>query len=231
LQLQLPLGVPEQIAETFRLRRPAGELLTQRPERQEYISAIFPFECTSHHSFLSSSGLVQSSISLPLLLHSSSPIRSTAIALIAAMATTTLDPNYGYVLLAATSTFLMNHVHVTNSGRYRKAAKVQYPAAYAPESRTDEAAHKFNCAQRAHANFIENQPSMLAALLLAGLQFPVTAAVMGAGWTVSRYVYMDGYCRGGEGGKGRYRGSSFWLFQLGLVCLTGYTGVAMVMGW
>jgi glutathione S-transferase len=96
------------------------------------------------------------------------------------------------VLLAATSTFFLNSYHSINTGNYRKKAKVNYPAAYAPAERTDEDAHRFNCAQRAHANYIENQPSALAALLLAGLRFPITSAIMGAGWTVSRYLYMAG---------------------------------------
>ena len=108
------------------------------------------------------------------------------------MATITLDPNYGYVLLAAASSFILNTWHSANTGKYRKAAKIPYPAAYAPSSRTDEDAHKFNCAQRAHANFIENQPSMLGALLLAGLKFPITSAILGVAWTVSRYLYMVG---------------------------------------
>lgn len=72
---------------------------------------------------------------------------------------------------------------------------------------------------------------MLGALLLAGIRFPLTAAAMGAGWSVMRYVYMVGYSAGGEGGKGRYKGITFWLFQLGLMGLAGYNGVAMVMGW
>jgi glutathione S-transferase len=110
----------------------------------------------------------------------------------AAMATITIDPNYGYVLLAAASTFILNTWHSLNTGNYRKAAKIPYPAAYAPPSRTDEDAHKFNCAQRAHANFIENQPTMLGALLLAGLKFPITSAILGVAWTVSRYLYMVG---------------------------------------
>jgi len=147
------------------------------------------------------------------------------------MATLTIDPNYGYVLLAATSTFFLNTYHSVNTGVYRKAAAIPYPGAYAPSSRTDPEAHKFNCAQRAHANFIENQPSLLAALLLAGLKFPITSAVMGAGWTMSRYLYMVGYSKGEEGGKGRYKGIYFWLFQLGLAGLAGYNGVAMILGW
>jgi len=145
------------------------------------------------------------------------------------MATITIDPNYGYVLLAATSTFFLNSIHTFNTGKYRKAAKVGYPAAYAPSSRTDVDAFKFNCAQRAHANYIENQPSFVGALLLAGLKFPITAAVMGLGWSVSRYLYMVGYCNGTEGGKGRYRGISYMLFQFGLYGLAVWNGVMMVM--
>ncbi|KUJ07097.1 membrane-associated proteins in eicosanoid and glutathione metabolism [Mollisia scopiformis] len=143
------------------------------------------------------------------------------------MATLTIDPNYGYVLLAAASTFLLNSVHAANTGKYRKAAKVDYPSAYAPDSRTDTAAHQFNCAQRAHGNFIENQPTALGSLLLAGIRFPVTSALLGIAWTISRYVYSQG----GAGGKGRYKGISFFLFQAGLTGLAIYNGVAMVMQW
>jgi glutathione S-transferase len=71
---------------------------------------------------------------------------------------------------------------------------------------------------------------MLAALLLAGLRFPLTAAAMGAGWSVSRYLYMKGYSRGDAEGKGRYQGIGFFLFQLGLSVLAGYNGVMMVLG-
>lgn len=66
--------------------------------------------------------------------------------------------------------------------------------------------------------------------MLAGLRFPLTAAVFGLGWSVSRYFYMTGYSKGGDG-KGRYNGVTFWLFQLGLLGLTGYNGLAMIMGW
>ncbi|PMD40759.1 membrane-associated proteins in eicosanoid and glutathione metabolism [Hyaloscypha variabilis F] len=144
------------------------------------------------------------------------------------MTTITIDPAYGWVILAAASTFFLNSYHSINTGNYRKIAKCPYPAAYAPAERTDEDAHRFNCAQRAHANFIENQPSAVAALLLAGLQFPISSALMGAGWTVSRYMYMVGYSQGGEGGKG---GIYFWVFQAGLAALATYNGVAMILGW
>ncbi|QSZ37738.1 hypothetical protein DSL72_008837 [Monilinia vaccinii-corymbosi] len=145
------------------------------------------------------------------------------------MVTVTLDSDYGYVILAATSTFVLNFMHGINTGRYRKAAKVDYPAAYAPTSRTDPEAHRFNCAQRAHANFTENHSVAVSALLISGLQFPKIAALLGGAWTVSRWVYMKGYSRGDAGGKGRYKGISFWLFQLGLMGLCGWTGVGMLL--
>ncbi|PQE21653.1 glutathione S-transferase protein [Rutstroemia sp. NJR-2017a WRK4] len=145
------------------------------------------------------------------------------------MATITLDPNYGYVILAATSTFFLSTVHGFNTGAYRKAAKVDYPAAYAPSSRTDAEAHRFNCAQRSHSNYTENHVSAVLPLLIAGTKFPLTAAAMGGAWTVSRYMYMRGYSQGGEGGKGRYKGIYFWLFQLGLMGMAGWVGVDMVL--
>lgn len=53
---------------------------------------------------------------------------------------------------------------------------------------------------------------------------------MGVGWSVCRYLYMVGYCSGKEGGKGRYRGIGFYLFQFGLLSLTVWNGVTMIMG-
>ncbi|KAF7935284.1 uncharacterized protein EAE97_008191 [Botrytis byssoidea] len=145
------------------------------------------------------------------------------------MVTITLDADYGYVILAATSTFVLNFWHGINTASYRKAAKIDYPAAYAPSSRTDTAAHQFNCAQRAHANFTENHSVAVAAMLVAGLEFPRSAAVLGGAWTVSRWIYMTGYSKGGVGGKGRYKGIWFWLFQMGLIGMCGFMGGKMVL--
>ncbi|TVY49018.1 Microsomal glutathione S-transferase 3 [Lachnellula cervina] len=147
------------------------------------------------------------------------------------MATMTIAPDYGYVLLAATSTFIVNVLHMVNTSAYRKAAKIAYPAAYAPSSRTDAEAYRFNSAQRAHANYIENQVSMLGALFIAGLSYPRVAAGMGLGWSVCRWVYMKGYSEGQEGGKGRYKGIGFYLFQFGLIGMAAWTGVGTVLGW
>jgi glutathione S-transferase len=111
----------------------------------------------------------------------------------------------------------------------RKAAKVAYPAAYAPPERTDAEAFKFNCAQRAHANFAENHPTALAALLIAGLRFPLVAAGMGFGWSLGRYLYMTGYTRGDQGGKGRYQGVFYHIFSTGLILMAAYNGTMMIL--
>jgi glutathione S-transferase len=67
-------------------------------------------------------------------------------------------------------------------------------------------------------------------MLIAGLRYPLPAALMGVGWTLSRALYMVGYVRPawGEGGKGRYKGGLFWFFQAGLIGLAVVTGFQMV---
>jgi glutathione S-transferase len=66
-------------------------------------------------------------------------------------------------------------------------------------------------------------------MLVAGLQYPVTSSVLGVGWMVSRLVYALGYTRRDKSdGSGRLAGSTFWLFQLGLFGLVGWSGLKMV---
>jgi len=127
----------------------------------------------------------------------------------------------------------MNFAHAFKTGSYRKASGISYPNAYAtPEqAAANPSAYLLNCAQRAHANFTENHPSTLAALLIAGLTYPRTAAACGFAWTVSRYLYMQGYCDASKpAGKGRYRGIGHSLFQLVLIGFSVATGVQLVLG-
>jgi glutathione S-transferase len=125
-------------------------------------------------------------------------------------------------------------------GPFRKAAGVPYPNAYAsseaiaaatPDKK--KAMYLFNCAQRAHYNFMENYPIALTGMLVAGLKYPVASAVTGAIWSVSRLAYATGYTnKNKEGGKGRYAGglgSLFWLCQLSFVVLVGKSGYDLVM--
>ncbi|KAH8805612.1 hypothetical protein F5884DRAFT_452933 [Xylogone sp. PMI_703] len=147
------------------------------------------------------------------------------------MAFTTLEipKEYGYVILAAAGTFILNTVHTMNTSKYRRAAKVPYPHSYAEQSRTDIEAMQFNSAQRAHMNYLEQQPSVLGALLIAGVKFPLVSAALGLIWCLGRYMYMVGYSTGQEGGKGRYRGMYFWFAQIGLIGLAIYNGVTMIL--
>lgn len=120
---------------------------------------------------------------------------------------------------------------------FRKPAGIRYPKAYAdsgdlaaatPEKK--QAQYLFNCAQRAHANYLENQPSLVAALLISGLYYPLVSAALGAGWTVSRVMYAIGYTRKDKtDGSGRLVGMGFWLFQLGLYGLSAWCGIKMLM--
>lgn len=122
---------------------------------------------------------------------------------------------------------------------FRKAAKtVSYPRMFATD--TDIAAatseeHKknlylFNCAMRAHYNFMENYNSALPALLIAGLKFPLTAALAGAAWTAFRVMYAVGYTRADKDrGQGRLVGSGFWACQFILYVQTALVGYSLLV--
>jgi len=140
---------------------------------------------------------------------------------------------YGYVLLTATGTFFLSTWHAMRVGPFRKAAGVPYPNQYAsPEeiatAATPEKAqslHLFNCAQRAHYNYLENYVAFLPAMLLAGLRFPVSAAVTGLLWAGFRTAYAVGYTRADKkNGKGRLAGSGFWLAQFVAFGMVGWMG-------
>lgn len=80
---------------------------------------------------------------------------------------------------------------------------------------------QFNCAQRAHQNFNENHVSALGAMLIAGLKYPMAAAVLGGVWSVNRVVYAIGYTNGAEGGKGRYYGVLWMLAHYVMIGMAG----------
>ncbi|OAR01020.1 hypothetical protein LLEC1_01346 [Akanthomyces lecanii] len=118
-----------------------------------------------------------------------------------------IPDQYSYVLAVATSTFFLNTVHMMRTSKFRKLAKVPYPAPYAADEEVakNPSASKFNCAQRAHANFTENLTPFLGALLVAGVQHPISAAALGGVWSFSRLIYLLGYTSD-AGPKGRVTG-------------------------
>jgi glutathione S-transferase len=143
-----------------------------------------------------------------------------------------LPDQYGFVLAAATSTFFLNYVHMVLTVKARKQSNIAYPNAYASDelAKKDPAAFAFNCAQRAHANFSENQPSVLGALLIAGLRNPVPASILGATWAFGRLWYALGYTSS-AGPKGRARGAVFsTTAQFALILMAGYTSVMFSLG-
>ncbi|XP_044721934.1 MAPEG family domain-containing protein [Hirsutella rhossiliensis] len=142
-----------------------------------------------------------------------------------------LPDQYGLVLAAATSTFFVNTLHVVRTSKFRKASGLKYPIAYATTEQADKDpnAYLFNCAQRAHSNFTENHTSFLGALLIAGLRYPFPAAVLGAGWAVSRVIYVLGYTSAGP--AGRLAGSIGASLSDSLLKLAAaYTSVMLVLG-
>jgi len=135
------------------------------------------------------------------------------------------------VILTASATTFLSSWHGLFSGRYRRAAQIKHPNAYAPAelAASNHAAYLFNCAQRAHANYTENYPSLLVSLLLAGLQYPLVASALGAVWCVARVVYTLGYVKEGQmEGKGRIPGLVWVVPQWGLGALSALVGLRMV---
>ncbi|KAF2852719.1 hypothetical protein T440DRAFT_466838 [Plenodomus tracheiphilus IPT5] len=154
------------------------------------------------------------------------------------VATIQIPSDYGYVLAACTTTLLISTWHGFHVGSFRKAAKIPYPYEYASYEQITAAAPAskaamlaFNSAQRAHQNFNENHVTMLGAMLISGLRFPLFAAVAGCLWSVNRVVYAVGYSRSGaQGGKGRYYGALGPLAQYVLVLTSVVVAVGVVMG-
>jgi len=139
------------------------------------------------------------------------------------------DMGNRYVLLTAASTFALSTWHGFRVGPYRKRAGVPYPQPYAASDFKTQEAYLFNCAQRAHANLLENYSSFLPALMIAGLKYPLASAGLGAGWIVSRIMYAVGYTsKNSTDGKGRLAGAGFWLCQFALYVMAGKVGWDML---
>ena len=142
--------------------------------------------------------------------------------------------SYSYVLLAATSTAFINLWHSSLVGSYRRASGVPYPNAYAPasEAATSKEKYLFNCAQRAHSNFLEALPTVLSTLMISGLKYPVASAAMGAAWGVGRIVYTLGYTKKSQTieskGSGRYAGIFHLIPLVGLMVMSGLSSWSMV---
>ncbi|PYH95755.1 hypothetical protein BO71DRAFT_440048 [Aspergillus ellipticus CBS 707.79] len=145
------------------------------------------------------------------------------------MLSLTVPESYGSVIAVALGFIpVLGFAHGFIVSGLRKAANVHYPQCYATveQCQTNPGAHKFNCAQRAHANFLENATQTMLFTLVAGLKYPQLATLFGGLWVFFRTIYLYGYVYSTQPrGKGRLWGGAFWLAQGALWGLTVF-GVA-----
>ncbi|PIL31423.1 hypothetical protein GSI_06124 [Ganoderma sinense ZZ0214-1] len=127
-----------------------------------------------------------------------------------------LSKEFAYPAAAAVSTFWLLIWQTFRVSRARRAAKVDYPQVYAEkaEAAANQAALKFNCAQRAHQNTLETIPMILTSTLITGLKYPVLAASLCGAWTFSRIFYTIGYSSGDP--KKRYMGGNLLFGIVGM---------------
>lgn len=99
----------------------------------------------------------------------------------------------------------------------RKRFGIRYPTLYATQGDgvSKEAAYAFNCVQRGHQNCLENLPSFLSLLFVAGARFPCAASISGLVYVVGRWVYFKGYSSGNP--EKRMRGGFMYAGLLSLV--------------
>ena len=136
----------------------------------------------------------------------------------------TIPDGYGYTVMIALGLIpILSWVQGSVVTSLRKPANVPYPNSYATaeQVKNSKEAYKFNCAQRAHGNLLENLPQTIANLLFAGLFYPQATPLLGLVWATGRAVYAYGYITSDEAnGRGRRYGGFFWLAQLGLIGLS-----------
>ncbi|KAJ0415588.1 hypothetical protein BJY00DRAFT_254261 [Aspergillus carlsbadensis] len=145
------------------------------------------------------------------------------------MVTITVPEGYGQAIAVALGVIpVLGFIHGTVVGNLRKAAGVPYPHSYATveQTKSNPKAHQFNCAQRAHSNFLENAPQTMLSILVAGLKYPQLATALGGAWVIFRILFLHGYVYTNKPhGKGRYNGGLFWFAQAALWGLSAF-GVA-----
>ncbi|GAA5822031.1 hypothetical protein JCM3770_002256 [Rhodotorula araucariae] len=141
--------------------------------------------------------------------------------------TAVLPTDYPYVVAVGTlGVYAVLQYATVGVSRARKAANVPYPAPYAENAVADKDrnARIFNCAQRAHANTLENLPIFLLSLFHTGLYHPRYAAVAGAIWIAGRLAYIRGYSSGDP--AKRQRGAFQYLGLVPLFLYSSYKAIS-----
>ncbi|KAJ7291060.1 hypothetical protein C8J57DRAFT_1163077 [Mycena rebaudengoi] len=104
----------------------------------------------------------------------------------------------GYVAASFLSTAFVLGYQTTVVNKTRRAAKIEYPRAYAEKAEMDKspAAVQFNCAQRAHQNTLENLPIFYTLTLITSIKYPLIAATCLGLFSAARVGYTRGYTTG-----------------------------------
>jgi len=133
--------------------------------------------------------------------------------------------NHSYALAGLFATALVGQYHTFLVGSFRKASGVPYPNAYASaeDASKDKDKFRFNCAQRAHSNYLENLAVVLPAFLASAIHYPTVSSSLLGFWLACRIVYTRGYVGSAHNstGKGRYKGIFFHFAQFGLAITAG----------
>ncbi|RPB03851.1 membrane-associated proteins in eicosanoid and glutathione metabolism [Choiromyces venosus 120613-1] len=141
------------------------------------------------------------------------------------MTLSSIPHEYSYVLASLFATALVSQYHGIIVGSIRKKAKVPYPNAYASaeDASKDKEKFRFNCAQRAHANYLESLSVVLPAFLASAIHYPTVASSLFGIWLVGRVVYTHGYTgsQHNSTGNGRYKGMFYSIGQVGLAITAG----------
>ncbi|KAK7044969.1 Bromodomain-containing protein [Favolaschia claudopus] len=95
-----------------------------------------------------------------------------------------------YVAGSLLSTVFLLTWQTIQVSKHRKLAGIPYPRQKA-EMDASPAAAKFDSVQRAHANTLENIPTVYLMTILVGIQAPVVAASALGAWVLSRIVYTN----------------------------------------
>lgn len=135
-----------------------------------------------------------------------------------------IPSSYGLVLFVASSAFIFSTIQSVYIGAtLRPGAKILYPQLYAtPEqAAADPVIFAYNCAQRAHANYVENLFPTIGSMLVAGMNYPLAAGCLGLGWLCCRLIYFYNYTRVQSGTVVPEKPPmghtvTFWLFQYAL---------------
>ncbi|WWC85738.1 uncharacterized protein L201_000604 [Kwoniella dendrophila CBS 6074] len=141
--------------------------------------------------------------------------------------TITLPVAFPIVGLPLVAAFALNGYQQHNVMNARKAAGVKYPVLYVSEAEAnaDPKKMRYNCAQRAHGNTLENIPYVLGLFGFLSLWHPKLATIFFSHWIIGRFSYTAGYSTGNPSGRMSFIYKSQYISLLGLFLGAAYVAV------